>query len=101
MSPFISRNLAVVLAQVGLLTTASWSLTGCDQAGPVDEPLESDAQAIVTEEADEADEAGDTEDLGDGDEACSGEEPTFTSREIVRDLCFRCGSSGGRMATCG
>ena len=85
MSPFISRSPAVFLAQVGLLTTASWSFAGCGQADHVDDPLVSHAQAIVAEEDDDA---GDAEALDDGDEACSGGEPTFASREILRDLSF-------------
>src|SRR6188768_3685934 len=75
MSLFITRGPAVFLAQVGLLTTASWSFIGCAPADPLDGPLGADDQAVVSEPDDDCEEDAAGEDA-------------FASREITRDLAY-------------
>lgn len=76
MSLFIARGPAVFLTQVGLLTTASWTLAGCGHADLPDDPLETQGHALVSAHP------------GEDEEDCAEEEASFASREITRDLSF-------------
>ncbi|XXY23021.1 glucose/sorbosone family PQQ-dependent dehydrogenase [Sorangium sp. So ce216] len=79
MSASVSRRSAVILAQVGLLSTASWSLVGCGPDGPLEAPVGARDDSFA---------ASDPAAEGAGSAEFAGEEATFASREIVRGLSF-------------
>ncbi|AUX45191.1 quinoprotein glucose dehydrogenase [Sorangium cellulosum] len=74
MSFFLSRRSAVVLAQVGLLSTAPWSFIGCGPADPLDDPAGAHDHAFEASEP--------------VAEAGLAAEANFASREILRGLSF-------------
>lgn len=74
MSFFISRDPAVLVAQVGLLTAMSWGGAGCGPEDPREEPAGTHDHAVVGAPGDA------------GSEGDAAGEASFTSREILRGL---------------